>query len=818
MYNRNIGRGGTFVKISHYIPKLAWDNVRKKKSRSFLSFVSVLLSSAIIFVSFTLFLTVFSLSKTLDDPTLGTAHYGVLTTDVAINNPHQFQSSQLGKQNQNNLAYYRQDENSTFFLLVEGVMPDRTNQILAVADGTNTIGMQIAQYEVCGLYQPTAFMKQVVNNTPYLSKDESLMTEESYFFIHDTRIQDDGSLANVAKMANLPAKNITMNEDVISHDTIANYLQDTTMILGMFILIVFIATIMCLVSIYNVLIVNDQDRRKEIGLLKSIGITIKELKAMLVIELSIIGLAGGIVGVCLGMLVSGFVLNSILVKLKATLSISLLIHPAIIFEAILAGVVLMVGSGYLLYHHYFYSSPITDLKGEPVQYDVPYNADRFSINSVTWRMFIIYNERIKKQTRNLLRSFLLVMLTITLFSGIWFSNLFYKMNYTQNQADLEITQSYFTLGSRELYEDVDQIIYDLAGQTDTAYDSAVIERTVLGDYFYTPVSSFSNEYLNNKHKLSTKEVADVVWNTEEVHFGMVLNDKQLSELTPYIEKGDIASLDENSAILIYYQYDYYTYRDSCRDLSEPFQVMAEPINLTGGIQSPQFFDVDLVVALPYEKLDLKYSNVDDHKFVIAFTPDSVQGLVGQNLSISYDAKVMLESTAGHSEVNEYFNQRLLDAKQQGNLEVSDYIQIRNDGKFATFIIEVLFYPLLGMVVLIGIININNVLKGNIHIKHTDFATMKSVGMTTSQLRMVMLYEYIENYLNAGAITFLLCIPVYLIEQLIPVASTFKVGDNFAGMFIMSFALISPLIIFGLSALSFRCLKSITALDSLKDIT
>ena len=79
-------------------------------------------------------------------------------------------------------------------------------------------------------------------------------------------------------------------------------------------------------------------------------------------------------------------------------------------------------------------------------------------------------------------------------------------------------------------------------------------------------------------------------------------------------------------------------------------------------------------------------------------------------------------------------------------------------------ISMLMYPLLVMLVIIGIININNVLKGNIHMKHMDFSTMKSVGMTSAQLRMIMLYEYAENYINAGLLTFILCIPVYLIEQ------------------------------------------------------
>ena len=56
------------MKVSKYIPKLAFDNVRKKKNRTLLSFISIMLSTAIIFVSLTLFTTVFTLSKTLDNP------------------------------------------------------------------------------------------------------------------------------------------------------------------------------------------------------------------------------------------------------------------------------------------------------------------------------------------------------------------------------------------------------------------------------------------------------------------------------------------------------------------------------------------------------------------------------------------------------------------------------------------------------------------------------------------------------------------------------------------------------------------------------
>ena len=81
------------MKVSRYIPKLAYDNVKKKKSRSLLSFISVMLSSCIIFASLTLFLTVLSLSKTLADETHGTWHYLLEADKISIEDPFRYQVS-----------------------------------------------------------------------------------------------------------------------------------------------------------------------------------------------------------------------------------------------------------------------------------------------------------------------------------------------------------------------------------------------------------------------------------------------------------------------------------------------------------------------------------------------------------------------------------------------------------------------------------------------------------------------------------------------------------------------------------------------------
>ena len=105
----------------------------------------------------------------------------------------------------------------------------------------------------------------------------------------------------------------------------------------MFIAIIAIAIWMSLVSIYNVLIVNDQDLRQEIGLLKSIGMTRRELKRMLLCELGYVGIAGSLMGMILGGVISAIVLQLVLSSLNAAFQLSMVLQPWVLLLAFVAG-------------------------------------------------------------------------------------------------------------------------------------------------------------------------------------------------------------------------------------------------------------------------------------------------------------------------------------------------------------------------------------------------------------------------------------------------------------------------------------------------
>lgn len=773
-----------------------------------------MLTSAIIFTSLTLFQTVFQISKGQSEAHLSGAHYYYCSDQFTNDRPLQFKVSMLSEISNENMAYFSQDNACQLIELQSGRMPKHECEILASGNSQVQLNQVVNGYTVTGIYRATDFVSEVYPHLPYLTIDPSYQTSMMHYFIHDTRIQDESSLNSAASLGGVSLSQVQINSDRISNDTIANYLQDTSTILIMFIIVASISILMSLVSIYNVLIVNDQDRRKEIGLLKSIGVTAKELKWMLLVELSIIGVAGALCGIVLGSVISSLVLITVSEKLKFVFSLTMIVQPLIILVSLIVGIFLMEVSGFLLYHHYFYTVPIQDLKGEAVQYDVPYNADRFSISTVTWRMFIIYNERIKKQSKNLCRSFLLVMLTITLFCGIWISNLMYQRNYQSVEKDFRLSPVTFLLGDRMMYEELDEALYHASASLQVETDQVIIDRSILGVQFRMPKESFSEYYLATASGTTTQKDGQNWFSA--YHNGVVLDHYQLAELENYLVAGDLNSLDENSVVLIINQYGTYTSNTPLRAYQTGYQVLCE--NMDQSKSGPALlFDVDAIIALPFEKMTLQYSHVNDYLFSIAFTPESYPNLNTGQVTLKYDAEIKLHNPSQHLAMQNYLNEQLNQYDLTQTLELTDYIQIKNDGKFAVFLIEILVYPLLAMLVLIGVINVNNVLKGNIHMKRTDFATMKSVGMTSNQLRMVMLYEYLENYLNAGAITFVISIPLYLMEHFFSVASTFRIGDNFAGMFIMSFALISPVIIFSLAANSFRILRGITALDGMKDI-
>lgn len=807
------------MKPSRFVSQLALKNVLKKRERTKLSLISVTLSTAVILVSLLLFYTVFSLSKNIDQTKLGTSHYMIESNECVNQNPNRFHVSRLSVLKEElagyPLAYLEYNEKSSFFNLLDGVIPASNNEILVPEQSGYALGSQIDSYTVVGIYSSTYFLDEQLNILPIMGLNTNDNIDCTYFFVHDDTIQNEESLSVVAQMCRVDINKITLNSDLISNDTITNYLNDTTTMLMMFVAVIIIAIWMSLVSIYNVLIVNDQDLRKEIGLLKSIGMTRTELKKMLLYELGYVGVTGSLFGLLLGGMICACVLHLLLSSLRISLSLSMILQPWALLLSFLIGTALMIGSGFFVYRHYLNSKPIDDLKGNVVQYDVPYDSKRFSIHTATWQMFVIYNERMKKQTRNLRRSFFLMIFTMTLLCGIAFSNFLYLNRYQNIDADFMIEPSdEIILGEKRLFPEVDELVYAAGESEETLIEKIDIQRVILGWQYYMPARTFTDYYGSNSTLQGSMEVDGELFYSDGYR-SVVFDEYQIQELEPYLISGSLNDLNEKSVIITINQHFDFIRDEPIRNLVQGDRLIVHEREAELN-QGNTDMEVAAVIAFPKKDISLQYSNIDDYRFGVIFTDQSFAHITSA-CTTTYNMSFSLSNPANRATMLEKLETILLEQGVSDTLVITDYIQIQNDGQFAVFMISMLMYPLLLMLVFIGIINIHNVLKGNIHMKHMDFSTMKSVGMTSAQLRMIMLYEYAENYINAGLITFLICIPIYLIEQYFAMASVFKIGDNFTGMFVISFLLVSPVIVTILAYFSFKELDKISAIDGMKDI-
>lgn len=161
------------------------------------------------------------------------------------------------------------------------------------AKGSLTI-IGIADDEKGNLYVPAAS----VSNVSF-----------KYFYQSKVKVKDRADISVVRKEIDSFGFNTASVEDKVSEiETIFLIVKITLGAFGM------VALLVASIGIFNTMTIALLERTHEIGVMKAIGGTDKDIKRTFIFEVSIIGLLGGIIGVISGVL-SGFIVNWIINRL-----------------------------------------------------------------------------------------------------------------------------------------------------------------------------------------------------------------------------------------------------------------------------------------------------------------------------------------------------------------------------------------------------------------------------------------------------------------------------------------------------------------------
>ncbi|WP_440951927.1 ABC transporter permease [Methanococcoides sp. FTZ1] len=148
---------------------------------------------------------------------------------------------------------------------------------------------------------------------------------------------------NLARSVGVPSRDIE-NEDakpyvIFSQQDILEQLnQISTALTSILTAIAMIALLVGSIGITNIMLVTVTERTKEIGILKSLGYTYRDILTLFIVEAAIIGFLGGIFGVVLGVIGSYFVNQYLDVPFVFPVSLVFLGFGIALFVGIVSGV------------------------------------------------------------------------------------------------------------------------------------------------------------------------------------------------------------------------------------------------------------------------------------------------------------------------------------------------------------------------------------------------------------------------------------------------------------------------------------------------
>lgn len=818
------------LKPSKYITKLALINIRKKKQRTWLSILAVCLSTIIIFTSSSLFYNIYHFSNHTDYRNIGNFHYAAVINDekplMTNQRYHLSVDGDTGYTNEEvslHTIHVHDDTSVLPFSISEGGLPKQSDELLVPNDLGYSLGESLSlqlhndeiqqkkvfTFRVVGTYQATPSMTTLYKQKPIYTTDlESIQT---MVFVKDDHIHLKDSFDFFVQKAKVETADVLSNMDVISQDSINNYLKDTTVLLAIFAILGCMGFAVSNILVHNVILISDKDRKKEIGLLKSIGATPAEIKRLIVVELSIIGVIGCVLGIGLGMILTTVILKSFIDQVYVVFNPSMVVNPWIILGSLILGFVLILHSGMKAYGRYFHTSVMQDLKEFSYDYGVPERPKKTRRQSFSWKMFVIYNSRMKKQSKNIFYSFTLLLFTTVLFTAIYLSNMIYVNSYVSLGYDIEVTNYHEQLGSgglKTIAPEVSYQIYDLEDQHLIETSSLYASRLeVFDDYYYSPIDSYDQETIEN-YKAVSRISFETVEHDHQTYANVYsyptsLDNYQLNELKPYLVEGSLDALGVNDLVAIYSEKDKLGYQ-----LASNIHVGDRVYQ---GKETNEYRTIKAVVSIPESSYPDLHFNYEATPRIFASSLEALIQNPNTN-AISEHIYIQLKNEATASSAEDAISQVISD-----DYRVTNIASIVATNRFTTYIIEVLLYPLFFMLFLISLLNLNNVFIGNVHLKRNDISIMKSVGMTTSQLKTLFTFEYVEGYLNGMMVVCAIFIPFALIVSYLPNASIFDFGGNLFGTLLVSLCLLGVILVAPLAYASLKKISQILPIENLKDI-
>lgn len=562
-------------------------------------------------------------------------------------------------------------------------------------------------------------------------------------------MNDKDGIVNVFVMFNNKKKIIKQSEDLakkLGYDNAISYNSTLLALYGestygnimksmitMIVIMLSLVSIGCIVVIYNSFAISVMERKKEFGLLSSIGATKKQLSYTVFFEALIEGIIGIILGICgayigIGtviLIINNLIGDILVLKLNLVTNIVFIIIP-VIFMILVIFISALVPS-----RRAAKVSPIEAIRQND---DIKINKKKIKTGKLVNKLFGIEGEialkNIKRNKKKYRVTIVSLFISIVLF--ISFSS---YMNYTIDTASSVMGEvpydyqiSYF--GDDNDIDALDKISEIIKSNDVKEYVSySASNLSIIGNYTY------SDEYLDFYKSAYGDDGIKALTNLKYQYISIYILDD-----ISYNKYKELIGLDKDSVILL-----------------NKFKGVSYGNNKRVNYDIPVINNGDI---------NIKICNFDDNDEDVDTTKYCNKKI--DNIFITNKSFDLIEEFSYMSDFKLIVNKKLYDnisdsgthytqfniisdntdnidklTKELDKYDNVNYTNVKESMKQANnmiLVIKILMYGFIGLVTLIGVTSVFNTISTSMALRKREFAVLRSIGLTRKGFNKILFFE------------------------------------------------------------------------------
>ena len=544
----------------------------------------------------------------------------------------------------------------------------------------------------------------------------------------------------IIKQSEELAKELNYDNDINYNSTLlALYGESTygnvmTTMVSMMMIMLSLVSIGCIIVIYNSFAISVMERKKEFGLLSSIGTTKRQLSHTVFFEAVVVGVIGiilGILGAYIGIGCVILIINNLISDILEY-KLHLVTNPLFIIIPVIFMIVVIGLSAFIPSRRASKVSPIEAIRQND---DIKINKKKIKTSKLVNKLFGIEGEialkNIKRNKKKYRVTVVSLFISIVLF--ISFSS---YMNYTLNTASSVMGEvpydyqiSYFgddPNNDKEALDKINEIVKSSDVKEYVSY--SVGNLSIIGDYTY------SDEYLDFYKSAYGDDGIKALNNLKyQSIYILVLDDNS------YNKYKKLVGLDKDSVILLN-KFKGVSYGNNKRVNYNIPVINNGNINIKicnfdndEDVDTTKYCNKNIDnIFVTNKSFDLieEFSYMDDFKLIVN---KKLYDSISDSSTHYTQFNIISDNTNNIDKLTK-------DLDKYSNVNYTNIKEAMKQANNLILAVKILMYGFISLVTLIGVTSVFNTISTSMALRKREFAVLRSIGLTNRGFNKILFFE------------------------------------------------------------------------------